>query len=97
MEPVREVLSQHVQVHQVDMGGWLRVFTDAQARDTVELPIYLSFGVTQWFRARPQFRLRCVVPIAKRGDTVELHAWYDQHLFPEISGLHADPARKEPT
>ena len=97
MEPSQEVFSQHVQVHQMDMGGWLRVFADAQARDAVELPIYLSFGVTQWFRARPQFRLRCVTPITKRGDTVELHAWYDQHLFPELSGLHADPVRKELT
>jgi hypothetical protein len=95
MDPSQEVLFHQVKVHQSDMGGWLRVFADAESRNAVALPIYLSFGVSQWFRARPQFRLRCVVPITNRGDTVELHAWYDQHLFPEISGLHAEPVRKE--
>jgi hypothetical protein len=28
-----------------------------------------------------------VVPISKDGDTVELHAWYEQHLFRDISPL----------
>jgi hypothetical protein len=86
-----------MKVHQTDMGGWLRVFADPEAREAVELPIYLSYGVTQWFRARPQFRLRCVVPVTKRGDTIELHAWYDQHLFPELSGLRSDLVRREQT
>lgn len=95
MEPSRNALFPHVQVHQMDMGGWLRVFSDAESREGVELPIYLSYALTQWFRARPQFRLRCVVPITKHGETVELHAWYDQQLFPELSGLQSDPARKE--
>jgi hypothetical protein len=26
-----------------------------------------------------------VVPITRDGNTVELHAWYEQHLFPDIS------------
>ena len=30
--------------------------------------------------------LRCVVPIQREGDTVELHAWYDAHLFPAVQG-----------
>jgi hypothetical protein len=28
-----------------------------------------------------------VVPITKDGSTVELHAWYEQHVFPDISPL----------
>jgi hypothetical protein len=26
--------------------------------------------------------MRCVVPIQKDGTTVELHAWFECHLFP---------------
>jgi hypothetical protein len=26
--------------------------------------------------------MRCIVPIQKNGDTVELHAWFDAHVFP---------------
>lgn len=84
----RDLLFQHVSVHQLDMGGWLRVFSDAPA-GSAELPVYLSYAVTQWFRARPQFRLHCILPVIKGGDTVELHAWYEQHLFPEVSGLQS--------
>jgi hypothetical protein len=28
-----------------------------------------------------------VVPISKDGNMVELHAWYEQHLFRDISPL----------
>jgi hypothetical protein len=91
MNQERDVLFQHVQVHQRDMGGWLRVFVDADSLSAAQLPIYLSYGVTQWFRARPHYRLHCVTAITKNGDTIELHAWYDQHVFAEISGLQSDP------
>jgi hypothetical protein len=30
--------------------------------------------------------MRCVVPIQRGGDTVELHAWFDQGQFPDLSG-----------
>jgi hypothetical protein len=26
--------------------------------------------------------MRCVVPVQRDGNTVELHAWYEAHLFP---------------
>jgi hypothetical protein len=66
-----------------DMGGWLRVFAGSQ--DLPEnLPEFLSHALTDWCRTHPQMRLRCVVPIQKNGNTVELHAWYDAHVFPEL-------------
>ena len=39
-------------------------------------------------------RLLCVVPISKDGNTVELHAWYEQHLFRDISPLAQQPGEK---
>jgi hypothetical protein len=42
--------------------------------------------LSDWFRQRPHFHLRCVAPIQKDGNTVELHAWYDAHLFQALKG-----------
>ena len=64
-----------------DMGGWIRVL--AAGETPADLPVYLSHLLAQWFRERPHLRLRFVVPISRDGDTVELHAWYDAHVFPD--------------
>jgi hypothetical protein len=73
-------------VHHVDMGGWVRVFSDPTATVPADFPVYLSQTLSNWFRERPHLRLRCVAPIQRSGDTVELHAWYDAHLFPPRKG-----------
>jgi hypothetical protein len=70
-----------------DMGGWLRV-TAGEASDLADnLAVYLSHGLSAWLRANPHLRLRCVVPINVNAMTVELHAWYEQHSFPDTSSL----------
>ena len=73
-------------IHQDDMGGWVRIFTDKLATLPDDLGVYLSQTLSDWFRQRPQLRLRCVVPIQTDGTTTELHAWYDAHLFPALAG-----------
>jgi hypothetical protein len=73
-------------VHQQDMGGWVRVFAGKTANVPPDLPVYLSHALTAWLRQRPQLRLRTVVPITRDGDTIELHAWYDLYVIPEIAG-----------
>jgi hypothetical protein len=78
-------------VHTEDMGGWLRVFTDPLASVPADLPFYLSHTLTEWFRQHPQARLRTVTAISRDGDTVELHAWYELHILPDISGKQANP------
>lgn len=65
---------------QHDMGGWVLVCTGRQHLPE-DLPVFLSQALSDWFRQRPQLRMRCVVPIHKDGNTVELHAEYDAHLF----------------
>ena len=60
-------------VHQADMGGWVRVFTDPMAALSDDLAIYLSLALTEWFRQRSQLRLRAVLPVTRDGTTVELH------------------------
>jgi hypothetical protein len=79
-------------IHQRDMGGWVRVFTDPLAAVPDDLGVFLSHALTAWFRQRPQLRLRAVVPVNKAGDTVELHAWYELGVFPDLSGEQPTPA-----
>lgn len=69
-----------IDIAQADMGGWVRVFLRAGS-PTRDPGVYPSQTLTDRFRVRPAFRLKCVVPIARDGDTVELHARYEAHLF----------------
>jgi hypothetical protein len=90
----QDLLFQEVSIHFEERNGWVRIFTDAEFRAHPQLPLFLSGTLTQWFRERPQLCLRCVVPIGKGGDTVELHAWYDLNLFPApSSGQATAPSR----
>jgi hypothetical protein len=81
-----------VNINSSDMGGWVRI-----AAGNHDLPedigVYLSQGLADWFRQRPHLRLRCVVPISRNGTTVELHAWYEAHIFPSIQGPKIEPAK----
>lgn len=74
------------EIVQEDMGGWVRVFL-GRGEPTGELGKYLSHGLAEWMRRRPQFRVRFVVPITRDGDTAELHAFYDQVVFPDASRM----------
>jgi hypothetical protein len=78
--------SSKVIVHQTDMGGWVRIYTDRPSEGADDLPVFLSHALTGWFRERPQLRMRCAVPIQRNGQTVELHAWFDLGVFPDVSG-----------
>jgi hypothetical protein len=69
-------------IHQQDMGGWVRVFTDSSPSLPNDLPVYLSHVLTEWFRQHPQLRMRAVIPISVDGRTMELHGWYDLGIFP---------------
>ena len=64
----------------------MRVFL-GRGEPTGEVAVYLSHGLTAWMRQRPHLRVRFVVPISRDGDTMELHAWYDQVLFPDASRM----------
>jgi hypothetical protein len=73
------------EIGQHDMGGWVRIVAGRQDLPD-DLPVYLSSVLAEWFRQRPQLRMRCVVPINQDGCTVELHAWYEAHVFPPAQG-----------
>lgn len=89
----QDVLFQQFQVHHLDFGGWLRFFPNPDALDHPDLAFYLSYAVSQWFRARPAHHLRCLMPVNKRGNTVEIHVWYEQHSFPDKSGILSSEGR----
>ena len=71
------------EIGQHDMGGWVRIVAGKPGDLPDDLPLYLSHALTGWFRQRPHLRMCCVVPVHKDGDTVELHAWYEMHVFPD--------------
>ena len=74
-----------IDIGQSDMGGWVRVC--AGKHDIPEdIAVYLSQSLTEWFRQRPHLRMRFVVPITRNGMTLELHAWYEAHIFPMLQG-----------
>lgn len=74
-----------------DMGGWVRVLAGPTGGPVDDLAFYLAHRLAEWFRDNPHLRLTCVVPVTKGGDTVELHGWYQQHLFPDRSPLAPRP------
>jgi hypothetical protein len=69
-----------------DQFGWVRVFCKLEGPQPAELPLALSDVLSEWFRQRPHLKVRTIVPIQKDGDTVELHAWYDCHVFHKDQG-----------
>jgi hypothetical protein len=73
-------------INQLDMGGWVRVYL-GQGDPTGEVACYLSHALNGWFRERPHLRLRFVLPVTRNGQTVELHAWYEQVWFSDQSPL----------
>jgi hypothetical protein len=79
-----------------DMGGWVRVIAGGTAPQDGNLPFYLAHRLSDWFRENPHLRLLSVVPISKDGDTVELHAWYEQHRFRDLSPLAQPPPGGRP-
>jgi hypothetical protein len=74
-----------------DMGGWVRVRASQTAAHVEDLGFYLAHVLSNWFREHPHLQLISIVPIVKDGNTVELHGWYAQHLFPGITPLSQKP------
>lgn len=66
--------SDSVNVHHFDLAGCVRFFTDVEATSLPNLPGFLAYGVTAWFRASPQCCLTCGIPVNKDGNTVEMYA-----------------------
>lgn len=82
MDHPQDLLFTDVPIHFEERGGWVRFFTDPEFFSAPRLSVYLAGTLHLWFQQRPEFHLRCVLPFAKGGDTVELMAWYDLHVFP---------------
>jgi hypothetical protein len=68
-------------IHSDDMIGWVRVWLAPGAHPPDDLPVYLALTLAEWFRKHPDLRLRFAVPIQRDGNTVELHGWYEMHVF----------------
>ena len=81
MKLPQDNIFQEVAVHHRDMAGWVRFYTEVHPADVPDLPVYLSYALTRWFRERPQLRLCNILPVNRDGNTVELHAWYTLQVF----------------
>jgi hypothetical protein len=79
-----------VEIHQRDMGGFVRVWLDEKQEFTPQVPLYLSLSLTEWFRKHAQLQSLYVVPMTVDGNTVELHGWYRLAHFPDLSGQKAE-------
>lgn len=71
------------------MGGWVRVTASGTANPKEVAP-FLAHRLAGWLRESTRLRLVCIVPIDRDGDTVELHAWYEQHIFNDKSSLSSE-------
>jgi hypothetical protein len=91
----QDMLFQQVSIHYEERSGWVRIFTEAEFHSHSQLPLYLSETLSHWFRQHPQLCLRDLVPINRGGDTVELHAWYDLHVFPAPSGGQTEVSSRD--
>ena len=60
-----------------DHMGYLRVFM-GRGEPAGELPPFLSATLAQWIASNPNQRIVAVTPISRDGNTVELHAWFEQ-------------------
>jgi hypothetical protein len=78
--------SSKFEIVQTDMGGWVRIH-HATGPVPNDLALYLSQMLAGWFRQHPHLRLVCVVPISRNGTTVELHGWYECHIFPATASV----------
>lgn len=88
-----------VTITQQDMGGWVRFWpTSPKFYDDPGLPVFLSQTVANFFRHRPDLRLRFAMPMDRNGTTVEIHAWYDVHVLSPFAGPQAKEttAKKKP-
>lgn len=57
--------------------NWIRVFM-GKGEPTGELSRFLSDALAQWIIDNPKLRIISVAPISRDGDTVELHAWFEE-------------------
>lgn len=73
-----------------DMGGWVRVFL-AKGQPPGDIAVVLSHSLANWFRQKTNYQIRFAIPINREGNTVEVHAWYDQTRFPDASGMGSPP------
>jgi hypothetical protein len=76
-----------------DMGGWVRVTAGATAPEGGNLPFCLAHRLSYWFRENVTYGHCAWCRSPGTATQVELHAWYEQHLFPDISPQH-QPGRR---
>ena len=74
-----------------DKGGWLLVYPSRQNDLPEDLPIHLSRALEEWFQERPHLRIRSAMSVVQEGNTVVIHAFYEQILWPQNL-----PARDRP-
>lgn len=76
MQPSHGNGSSKFNIYQDEHDGWVRVHTDRRSAFPEDFARILSEVLTDWFRKRPELVMRCIVPVARDGNTVELHAWF---------------------
>jgi hypothetical protein len=73
-----------------DKGGWVIFYPEALDNLPERLPILLSQVMENWFGQRPQVRCKSAVGIVMGGQTVAIHAFYEQVSWPQPVAPLAD-------
>ena len=72
-----------IDIAHLDHGGWVvfRPITK-EARNSAELPVALGWVMEHWFLQRPHIKPSSTTAILENGNTVEIHAFYEQVSWP---------------
>jgi hypothetical protein len=67
-----------ITIDRIDMGtGWVCFQPGDQPPPPDQMPGYLNHDFYNWLQRNPEFRVRAVLPIVEKGNTVLLHVWFD--------------------
>lgn len=74
--------SGNIEICVSDRGNWIVIYPGAAESLPPQLPILLSRTMEGWFAERPHLRPRSATSIVQDGNTVLIHAFYEQVSAP---------------
>lgn len=74
--------SGNITVNMSDRGGWVVIYPGSLESLPPQMPIVLSRAMEEWFSELPHLRLRSAMSIVQEGNTVMIHAFYEQVAWP---------------
>ena len=65
-------------IDRVEMGtGWVCFEGGENPPPPDQLPMYLHDALENWLRTNSEFKVRSVLPIVVKGNTIAINIWFD--------------------